>query len=332
MSPEQVKGIKPLTVQSDLFSVGTVFYYMLVGVAPFMTETLPDLYRQIVDAPHRSLTEIKPGLDRTLVRLVDMLLEKDPTKRGDGPAAIAFQLKKFLMKKKVIAPADRIRDYVRELNAAGVRTTSNLDPAQVRQWMGSLDLGKRPAHAKGRWIAAVISVLILVLSSITGWVYFRPEPKRLNAVRPTVPSMESESKPSIAQPQIAPQLVLSPIGTQRPQPLSTVTESRNAHKNFLPETTNQVLGTSKSVTPEFSESNGTAQLTVLSVPPFAEVFLDGYSLGRTPLEGKTYPSGRYRLTLKSKYCSGVDTTVTIQPGPQSFKFVLMQNPEDEGSK
>jgi eukaryotic-like serine/threonine-protein kinase len=93
MSPEQVKGIKPISIQSDLFSVGAVLYYMLSGAPPFMAESLPDLYRQIASEPHVSLLDVRPGLDKGLVRLVDGLLDKDPAKRGKSPSTVAMVLK-----------------------------------------------------------------------------------------------------------------------------------------------------------------------------------------------------------------------------------------------
>ena len=69
MSPEQVDGIKPLSIQSDLFSLGGVFYYLLAGVPPFQGDTLPDLYRQIFirtpSFPVRGSARIGQGFDAT---------------------------------------------------------------------------------------------------------------------------------------------------------------------------------------------------------------------------------------------------------------------------
>jgi eukaryotic-like serine/threonine-protein kinase len=171
MSPEQVRGLKPITVQSDLFSLGAVFFYLLSGTPPFMEENKPDLFLQIVSDPHPSLSNLRPGIDRTLVRLVDTLLDKDPTRRGEGPAAIALLLKKYLLKKKVADPVERIGQYVRELNEAGFKTTSDLSPEQVRQWMGSLNLDTRPIRKAWRRTALMALGTILLAGALGGLFY-----------------------------------------------------------------------------------------------------------------------------------------------------------------
>jgi tRNA A-37 threonylcarbamoyl transferase component Bud32 len=327
MSPEQVDGIKPLSIQSDLFSLGGVFYYLLTGVPPFIGDCLPDLYRQILFEPHPALSEVRPGLDGDLTRLVDMLLEKDPMKRGAGPAAISLQLKKFLLKKKVIAPVERIGEYVRELNAAGFQTTSNLNPVQVREWMGSLDLGRRPAPDSKRWKVGktALSLLVLGLGLGTGLVYWYFKHAEQGRSRAAFPTAEAGTKISAIQPEPAP----TPVDTEQPGPdvieseAEPVSEPRHSTDPF------SEFETSKS-DPDSMESVGPAVLTIQSVPPFADVFLDGNLLGRTPLEKRSIPAGKYRLTLRPKFGAGVDTVVQIRPGTQSFKFVLMENPVSEG--
>ncbi len=327
MSPEQVKGVNPLSVQSDMFSVGAVFYYMLAGVPPFMAETIPDLYRQIVDEPHTPLSVIKPGLDRGLARLVDTLLEKDPAKRGQGPTAALLHLKKYLLKKKVIAPVDRIGEYVLDLAAAGFRTTSNIDPEQVRQWMGSLDLGKRPVRFSRRRkvVAAGISILVLglgaglisllVLHDRNGLSISPPQPIELEVIT-------GQEKPRSIQ---------SPEEVHQPRQAVVLEEAKPLPATYSSADTISELETSKPDTPDSKRTRGPAFLTIESVPPFAEVFLDGYLFGRTPMEDKSCPPGKYRLTLKSKFGMGVDTLIQVNPGNQALRFVLMDNPESVGS-
>ncbi len=328
MSPEQVQGIKPLTVQSDLFSVGAVFYYLLAGVPPFMAETIPDLYRQIVSEPHTPLSELKPGLDRSLTRLVDTLLEKDPAKRGQGPSAISLQLKKFLLKKKVIAPVDRIAEYVRELNAAGFQTTSNLDPEQVRQWMGSLDLRKRPVHNSMRRKVGIAVTSFLVLGLGAGMTYFLTQHGKRGRSMPVPQASGPKESPLAPQPESAASTELAEL----PKPIIPKPEMESTPVIVHSADTFSKSETSKADGSDSLETRGQATLTIQSVPPFAEVLLDGNLLGRTPLENKPIPAGKYRLTLRSKFGPGVDTLIQIKPGPQTFKFVLMENPVSEDSK
>ncbi len=327
MSPEQVQGLKPLSVQSDLFSLGAVFYYLLAGVPPFMADAIPDLYRQIVTEPHRSLSEVRPNLDRTLVRLVDMLLEKDPAKRGDGPTSISGLLRKFLLKKKVAAPTERISAYIRELNAAGIQTSSGLKPEQIQKWMGSLDLGKKPSRFqwKRRKLSWAIAVLMLGVSAgVASFLISKNNQAEKQATTPPKsPVPEQSREVSQERPHVLPpssDTIMAHIPRTEIKPIGLVEKSSLA-------ITNSISETSKPESRDTMALNGSALITVQSAPPFAEVFLDGYSLGRTPLEGKECPSGKHRLILKSGYGTNVDTLLTLKPGAQTFKFTIMENPE-----
>lgn len=323
MSPEQVKGLKPITVQSDLFSLGALFYYLLSGTPPFMEESKPDLYRQIVSDPHPSLANLRPGLDRHLVRLVDTLLEKDPARRGEGPAATALHLKKYLLKKKVAAPVERIGQYVRELNAAGLQTTSNLSPEQVRQWMGSLDLRTRPVRRTWQKTAVAALGSVLLAGVVGSLFYF------------TSPHLQKDtgkaSPPADGLPLMAPMaqhLNAPPSIETRPLNPGTFNPPQEVTRKIVEAPAKETQFEASNVNaPETILPNAPSFLTISSVPPFADVFLDGYLLGRTPMENKRIPPGQYHLTLKNNLGQGVDTLVLLKPGPHSLRFVLLENPE-----
>jgi serine/threonine-protein kinase len=67
MSPEQWKGAKFVTTQSDVFALGVVFYEMLTGHNPFQGETLPEISMKILTQtlpPHPS---VPPALHEVLL-------------------------------------------------------------------------------------------------------------------------------------------------------------------------------------------------------------------------------------------------------------------------
>jgi len=286
-----------------------------------------DLYRKIVEEPHIPLSEVRSGLDRNLIRLVDTLLQKDPAKRGQGPNEACHHLRKYLHKKKVLSPVNRIADYVQKLNAAGVQTTSNLSPEQIRMWMGSLDLEKRPLHFSSRWkgIAATISILVLGLGASS--VYLLTKQRTKGGSIPVSPV----SQPEEIQIPALPEPVESVVKAEPQSVIPNKSETEKVPEIIQSANTFSEIETSKTEIPDSMGATGPALLTIQSVPPFAEVFLDGKLLGRTPMEQKSYPAGEYRLTLRPKLGGGVDTLIRIKPGIQSFKFVLMKNPEPGGS-
>jgi serine/threonine-protein kinase len=313
MSPEQVLGLKPLMVHSDLFSLGAVYYYLLTGLPPFMAETMPDLYRQIVEEPHVPVLDVRPGLDRGIARLVDSLLSKDPGRRGQSPAEVVNVLRKFLMRKKVVNPVERIAAYVEQLSADGFQTTSNLSPEQIRLWLGSLDL-KRPIPKKQWKRNAVIAATSVAILGVTAWMILRPRGEG---------ALTASATPHTPKPNA---FVLKSKMTVLSIPESS--EGKQFNRAVLPRT----IPSSPSSKAELLSNQAPAMLTVQTLPPFAEVLIDGHSIGHTPLEGQVFPVGKHRLILKSKLGKEIDTNLALISGPQSYRFVFLENPEEPDSE
>ncbi len=127
MSPEQARGLKPITSQADMFSLGAVFYSCLTGHPPFRGRTVTELFRKIASEAHTPVRRIRPDLDPALGNLVDTLLHKDPSQRGGGPRWLHRQLKGYLMALGVVDPAETIAAYLQGISALGVQTTWRMD-------------------------------------------------------------------------------------------------------------------------------------------------------------------------------------------------------------
>jgi hypothetical protein len=127
MSPEQAQGLKPITAQSDMFSLGAVFYASLAGYPPFRGRTVNELFRHIAADPHPPLARLRPDLDPGLGRLVDTLLRKRPEERGGGPEWLHRQLQAYLISAGTMDPAAAVAGYLRELGARGAQTTWKVD-------------------------------------------------------------------------------------------------------------------------------------------------------------------------------------------------------------
>jgi eukaryotic-like serine/threonine-protein kinase len=80
MSPEQTKGLE-LTPQTDFFSLGVVFFELLVGRRPFQGSTLYELMDNIRYAPAPSILTFNPDLPPGLDDVIQRTLEKEPDRR-----------------------------------------------------------------------------------------------------------------------------------------------------------------------------------------------------------------------------------------------------------
>lgn len=80
MSPEQVQE-DMITHQTDLFSLGIVFYEMLCGRHPFGGESFSSLIHRVINEDPVPLERYRPDLPPILGRIVNRCLEKAPERR-----------------------------------------------------------------------------------------------------------------------------------------------------------------------------------------------------------------------------------------------------------
>ena len=94
MSPEQACG-EPLDARSDLFSLGSVLYFMLSGRSPFRAETTMGVLRRIADDDPRPIGEVNPDVPHWLADIVHRLLGKKPSNRFASATEVADDLSRW---------------------------------------------------------------------------------------------------------------------------------------------------------------------------------------------------------------------------------------------
>lgn len=80
MSPEQARG-ETTDERSDLFSLGSVLYFMATGHPPFRAEQAMAVLHRICSDRHRPVRQANPMIPDELSDLIDRLLEKKPSRR-----------------------------------------------------------------------------------------------------------------------------------------------------------------------------------------------------------------------------------------------------------
>lgn len=78
MSPEQIKGLPSISYETDIYSLGVLFYQMLCGKAPYGTDlTEYDISKNIVEYPLPKLIDIYKYVNPSFQRIVDKATEKE---------------------------------------------------------------------------------------------------------------------------------------------------------------------------------------------------------------------------------------------------------------
>jgi serine/threonine-protein kinase len=80
MSPEQASA-QPVDVRTDIYSLGTVAYFMLTGQPPFVRPTMVETLNAHIREGHVSLSQVRNDIDGRLADVVDRCLAKDPEYR-----------------------------------------------------------------------------------------------------------------------------------------------------------------------------------------------------------------------------------------------------------
>lgn len=95
MSPEQARGER-IDERSDLFSLGSVLYFLCTGHSPFRSETLYGILHRIGTIDVRDIREVQPSAPAWLQNLIRRLHSPSPEDRFDSAAKVAQLLEKCL--------------------------------------------------------------------------------------------------------------------------------------------------------------------------------------------------------------------------------------------
>jgi serine/threonine protein kinase len=92
MSPEQARGAEQVDARTDVWSMGVLMYQCLTGGLPFASRNYNALMVEIMTQAHRPVSELAPGVDRTLAVIVEGCLVKDREHRIASASELAERL------------------------------------------------------------------------------------------------------------------------------------------------------------------------------------------------------------------------------------------------
>jgi serine/threonine protein kinase len=117
MSPEQLRGMRPLPASSDLFSVGAILFEMVTGELLFAGSTIPEIINRVLYQPLNADIQIADDQLRGVGDLLKRLLERDVAHREQDAAVVALELDHLLeWQDKTRTTAAFIQTWIRQQN------------------------------------------------------------------------------------------------------------------------------------------------------------------------------------------------------------------------
>lgn len=94
MSPEQAKG-EPVTIRSDLYSLGTVLFTLLSGRPPFTANSVEESLRNLTRVPAPHVNTVVPDVPVEFDELIKRLMAKRPENRVQTATALLHQIEEM---------------------------------------------------------------------------------------------------------------------------------------------------------------------------------------------------------------------------------------------
>lgn len=111
MSPEQIDG-NVLGFESDIFSLGTVFYELLTRKNPFFSEQASALVKNITTCNYKPIQSIRPGIHGNFAKVIDSCLKFDPKARFKSALEIRNLAFQILTSHGIINVEEAFRDVI----------------------------------------------------------------------------------------------------------------------------------------------------------------------------------------------------------------------------
>ncbi|MBN2143077.1 MAG: PEGA domain-containing protein [Candidatus Aureabacteria bacterium] len=321
MSPEQARGdLKRIGPQSDIYSMGVIFFQMLSGKLPFQSNTPWGLLHKHIYEKPASLRKINPHVPVRLEKIILKCLHKIPVERFPD----VLTLKHSLMS---LSPGKYPEELVQE--AVPLSLSQDVDETVY------------PDQSTGVSKNKLIAVLILLLFTAAALIYYRygfsffPVKRGGRTMTMTVPSapvspaakasgnilIETEPPGSLVSlgqfgSQLSPaEFKNVSVGKHELRIQKEFHETISVHAEVIQNQTSKL---------KYVLKREQSELVFSSDPSEAEIILDQKKIGKTPFKGMI-ETGEHRITLQKEGFQDREWTFILRKGEKKhFQTVVLE--------
>lgn len=284
LPPEVILGEKSSTA-ADVFSLGVLLYEMLAGVRPFHSSSSSGEMNAIVRVAHLRLSKVNHRVPPQLDELVNRLLAKKPYERMGSARQILTTLTSDFVIGSTASRRQLVQKYVAAPHAYQPLALHHIiRPGRVRRRApGDGD------RAKPRYVRPL--VVLGGILAVGGLLYWRLSPTPDQRVRTAVKNgggaVEKQELPAPNNMRHAEAMVPSGAATPVRELVASVLQQQPA------DSATAAGATAPSAPPQ-------KRAIIVQSHPWAYVFIDGDSIGMTPLRGSLHlDEGIHELTFKN---------------------------------
>ncbi|MBC8204167.1 serine/threonine protein kinase [bacterium] len=333
MSPEQAAG-KKVDFRTDIFSLGVVFFEILSGVSVFKADSVSKSLRKIISEPIPRINQFRTDLPAKLEKIVDKMLERNPSKRFDTASEIVEEISELSEESNLNVSPKLIRRCLQE-NETGSTTTA-IDISK--------DSGIAVRKNRRRLLpvyAAVLTALIALTVFLINYKPFAPAMYDIvdsSIVKSEIPPLTDSLIAHRLQSQISDSLPMKEESST-PDTVKIVSQPAQEHSKIDESVGRESVVKNESEIEYIKKSPGgikepaktaadnikpkdesvindykTGQLTINCIP-WADIYLDDKLLGQPPFAGSfEITPGIHKLTFVRPDYPVVFHTLDIYPG------------------
>lgn len=163
LSPEQLNG-EELTEQTDIYSLGVMFYELVTGFRPFTASTNTELFTLISQGKFRSPRVYNKKFPRKLTRIIQRAMNRSLEKRYLRVSDMIQDINKFLKWENQVNIKHRLSDMMRLIKSMHISETMSIPRP---------DSQELPLPQPRRWKPVFVAFILIAMIGAGGYYGFK---------------------------------------------------------------------------------------------------------------------------------------------------------------
>ncbi|HEY8430129.1 MAG TPA: serine/threonine-protein kinase [Sandaracinaceae bacterium] len=143
MAPEQIEG-RDCDARTDLFSLGTVLYYLATGHLPFTGRNPHQVLKRIVDGEYADPLRVNPAIGGRLRAIIVKALERDPAQRYQSAREMIEELEAFVREGGIEDSAQMLERYLKDPATVAAQVRAQVIDRLIERGARASDAGDVP--------------------------------------------------------------------------------------------------------------------------------------------------------------------------------------------